>query len=280
MVPKPSRCSALHRLEADEQPFRAPDPICLHQPHLLGPAVEPVQRLEQVFGIGRDLEHPFRLLALLDQRAGTPAAAVNHLLVGEHRVVDRVPVHFARLAVDQSRCKHVEEQLLLLVVIFEIAGGELPGPVEREPHALELAAHGGDVVVGPLGGMDAALDGRVLGRKPEGVPAHGMEHVVAACAHVAGDHVAHGVVPHMAHMDAAGRIGEHFKNIVFRPRVVLAGLEDAFGLPGSLPVRLAFRRVVAVGGHLSYPSFASIRRGNRTQMPEPVKLCGKSCVAA
>ncbi|HZJ12355.1 MAG TPA: class I tRNA ligase family protein, partial [Methyloceanibacter sp.] len=43
------------------------------------------------------------------QRHGTTAAAVDHLLVGEHGLVDRVPVDLPRLAVDQARFQHVEE---------------------------------------------------------------------------------------------------------------------------------------------------------------------------
>ena len=37
--------------ERDARAFRAPDPILLHQPHPLGPAVEPRQRLQQRLGI-------------------------------------------------------------------------------------------------------------------------------------------------------------------------------------------------------------------------------------
>ena len=239
------------RREADEQSLRAPDPVRLHQADFVGPALERVERIEQLLRVGGDLEHPFGLLALLDERAGAPAAAVDHLFVREHGAVYRVPIHLPRLAIDEPRREHVEEELLLLVVIFEIASGELAGPVERQAHALELVAHRRDIVVGPFGGMDAALDGRVLGRQAEGVPAHGVEHIVALGAHVAGDHVAHRVVPDMAHMDAAGRVWEHFQNIIFRPRIILAGLEDALGVPSRLPVLFAFRRVVAIRGHLS-----------------------------
>ena len=196
------RCAA-DRLEPDEQPLGAPDPVGLHQPDLLGPALEPVQRLKQVLRIVGDLEHPFRLLALLDQRARAPAATVDHLLVGQHRAVDRVPVDLPRLAVDQAGFQHVKEQALLLMVVIEVAGGELARPIERQPHAFELTAHDGDIVVGPFGGMNAALDGGILGREAEGIPAHRVQHVVAFGAHIAGDDVAHGVVPHMAHMDAA-----------------------------------------------------------------------------
>ena len=49
-----------------------------------------------------DLEEPLRQLALLDHGAGAPAAAVDHLLVGQHRLVDRVPVDL-RLACRSTR---------------------------------------------------------------------------------------------------------------------------------------------------------------------------------
>ena len=201
--------AALDRLETDEQAFRPSDPVRLHQPHLLGPAVEALQRVKQVLRVVGDLEHPFRLLALLHERARAPAAPVDHLLVREHGAVHRVPIHLARLAVDEPRLQEVEKQPLLLVVVVEIASRELAAPVDGKPHAFELAAHGGDVVIGPLSGMDAALDRGVLGRQPEGVPAHRVQHVVALCAHIAGDDVAHRVVAHVPHMDAPRRVGEH-----------------------------------------------------------------------
>ena len=59
------------------------------------------------------------------------------------------------------------------------------------------------LVIGPAAGMDATLNGGVLGRHAEGVPPHRMEHVETPRAHIAGKHVAHGVVADMAHMDAA-----------------------------------------------------------------------------
>ena len=255
------RRRARHDLEADQQALRTADPVGLHQPDLLRPALEAFERLEQVLRIVGDLEHPFRLLALLDQGAGAPAAPVDHLLVGEHRPVDRIPIDLSRLAVDQARLAHGEEQPLLLVIIVEVASGELARPVERQAHALELAAHDGDVVVGPFGGMHAALDCRVLGRQAEGVPTHRMQHVVAFGAHIAGHDVAHRVVAHVPHMDAPGGVGEHFENIVFRARVVLRGLEDAALLPCRLPMLLAFRRVVTVRRH-DPARWCSCARGN------------------
>ena len=79
--------------ETDHQAFRAPDPVALHQAHLFRPAVEAVEAREQIVGIVGDPEEPLGQFALLDHRARAPAAAVDHLLVGEHGVVDRIPVH-------------------------------------------------------------------------------------------------------------------------------------------------------------------------------------------
>ena len=187
--------------------------------------------VEQVLRESRDLEEPLGQLALLDQRARAPAAAVDHLLVGEHGLVDRVPVHLRLLALDQAGREEVEEHLLLVLVVVGIAGRDLARPVERQPHRLELRLHRLDVLVGPGARMDLALHGGVLGRHAEGVPAHRMQHVEAHGALVARHHVAHRVVAHVPHVDAPRRIGEHLQHVVFRARVVVAGGEDARARP-------------------------------------------------
>ena len=86
--------------KADEQPLRSADPVALHDAHLFGPAIESLERLQQILGKLCDAEVPLRHLALLDQRARAPAAPVDHLFVGEHGLVDRIPVHLAELALD------------------------------------------------------------------------------------------------------------------------------------------------------------------------------------
>ena len=61
-----------------------------------------VERRQQIVGVGRDLEVVHRDFALLDQRAGAPAAAVDDLLVGEHGLVHGIPVDHAGLS--DRRC--------------------------------------------------------------------------------------------------------------------------------------------------------------------------------
>ncbi len=58
-----------------------------------------VQQLLRVVG---DLQVVAGDFALFHQRAGAPATAINHLLVGQHGLVDRVPVHHLGLAVGNA----------------------------------------------------------------------------------------------------------------------------------------------------------------------------------
>ncbi len=245
--------------EADLQPLGAADPVRLHQAHLLRPARERIERGEQLVGVRRDREVPLHHLALLDLGARAPAAAVDHLLVGEHGLVDRIPVDLAELALDQPGLEEVEEHLLLVLVVGGVAGRDLARPVERQPHRAQLRLHRLDVLVGPGARMHLALDRGVLRRHAEGVPAHGMQHGEAARALVARDHVAHGVVAHVAHVDAPGGIGEHLEDVVFVARAVVGGRrgagrghgvirrrEDAGVVPFLLPARLRLAGVVAV----------------------------------
>ena len=208
--------------EADHQAFRAPDPVALHQAHLFRPAVEAVEARQQIVGIVRDLEEPLRQFALLDDRARAPAAAVDHLLVGEHGLVDRVPVDLRLPARDEAGAEEVEKQLLLMLVVARVASRDFARPVERQPHRLQLRAHRFDVGVGPFRRMGVVLHRGVFRRHAERVPPHRMQDVVAARAPESGDDVAHRIVAHMAHMDAPRRIGKHLEHVIFGPRIVVA----------------------------------------------------------
>ena len=150
--------------EAQPQALGAADPVLLHQPDLVGPALESLQAFDQRVGIVRDAQKPLIELAFFDHRAGAPAAAVDHLLIGQDGHVDRIPVDLALLAVDQPTVPQVEEPGLLLAVVFDVAGGELARPVDAEAEPLQLLTHVGDVLVGPVARRDAPLHRRVLGR--------------------------------------------------------------------------------------------------------------------
>ena len=204
---------------------------------------------EQIVGIVGDLEEPLGELALLDRRAGAPAAPVDHLLVGEHRLVDRVPVDLRFLARDEARREEIEEQLLLVLVIARIAGRDLARPVEREAHRLQLRAHRGDIGVGPVAGWCCSACAAFSAGRPNASQPIGWSTLKPARALIARHHVAHGVVAHMAHMDAPRRIGEHLEHVIFRARIVVRGLEDLRVRPGFPPFGFGFAHVVAFGPH-------------------------------
>ena len=130
-------------------------------------------------------------------------------------------------------------------VIVRRTGRHLAPPVVGQPHGLELPAHDGDVVPGPLRRVRALGHGGVLGGHPEGVPAHRVQDIETARAFVAGDDVADGVDAHMAHMDAPRRVGEHLQDVVFRPVAPVVGSEAALGFPRRLPPGLGPSGVVA-----------------------------------
>ena len=142
------------------------------------------------------------------------------------------------MPVGQPRFQEFEEHLLLVAVVARVAGRDLAAPVDREPHRPELSAHGVDVVVGPLCRMDLLLHGGVFRGQAESVPSHGMEHVEAAGALVAGNDVAHGVVADMAHVDAARGVREHLEDVVFGLLHILFDGEGVAPVPCRLPAGL------------------------------------------
>jgi len=112
------------------------DPVGLHGLHALGPPRERIERGEQLLGIGGDPHVVHGNLALLDHGARAPAAAVDHLLVGEHRLVDRVPVDRAGLLVDEAFLEHPQEQPLVPAVVVGFTGKEFAFPIDRETELL------------------------------------------------------------------------------------------------------------------------------------------------
>ncbi len=253
-------------LEVQLHAHRAPDPVGLHGAHLFRPAVEGVEVVEQLLGVVGDAERPLRDLAALDQRAGAPAASVDDLLVGEHGLVHRVPVHHRGLLVGDALLHQAGEQPLLPAVVVRQAGGQLARPVVAEAQRLELAAHVVDVGEGPRRRGDVVGQRRVLGRQAEGVPAHRLEHVLAVHALEAGDHVADGVVAHMPHVQLAAGVGEHRQAVELFLRRVFLDVEDAGGVPALLGVLFdGLGAVLLVHGGAG----VWIQDGQGYQMPRP-----------
>ena len=219
------RIAAVAAVKRKFQTTRFADPVFLHQPHFGRPVVEASHSRQQFLGEIADLEKPLGQFAPLDLGARPPALAVDHLFVGQHGHIDRVPVHHGILAVNQSTRHEIDEHRLLLAVIFGVGGGKLAGPVQRPAQRFHLGLHLGDIGVGPVARVSARGHCGVFGRHSKGIPPHRVQHRMPGRGLKTRDHVAHCIVAHVADVDAPRRIGKHLEHIILGPGIVAAGRE-------------------------------------------------------
>ena len=238
--------------EDDLGALRAADPVPLHRDHVLRPGLEQLEVVEQPLRVLGDPEEPLLELTQLDERAAALAVPVDHLLVGEHRLVLGTPVDGRLLAVREPALVELQEDPLRPAVVAGLVGAELARPVDRDAPAHELLAEGGDRLLGRLARMLAGLDRVVLGRQPEGVVAHRVHDLIAAAAPEVGDRVADRVGLQVADVRLARGVGQHLEHVALRLRRVELrgpGVRDHPGvlrLPDELPLALDRLGVVAV----------------------------------
>ena len=235
--------------EVDIRTDRAADPVALHGDDLRRPlALELVQVVQQPVGVVGDLEVPLGELLLHDQVVAALAAAVDDLLVGEHRLVEGAPVDPAGLAVGEALLVQLQEQPLVPLVVLGIRGVDHAIPVEAGRVAAHRRALLGDVVVGPLARVDAALDGGAFRGQAEGVPADRVQHVEALHAPVAGDDVAERVRLRVTHVQVARGVREHVEHVLAGALVGgVVGRERLELVPHGQPVILDATEVVSLG---------------------------------
>ena len=182
--------------------------------------------VEKLVGVVGDAQEPLVERSLLDRGLlMTPAAAVDHLFIGEDGIAFGAPVELRFLAIGQAALVHLEEEPLVPVVVAGLTARDFSRPVVAETEALKLVFHRGAVLARPLAGVAIVLDRGVFGGQAEGVPAHGVQHAKAAHAFIAGQRVADGVVPHVPHVKRAAGVGQHFEHVVLRARLVGVGTE-------------------------------------------------------
>ena len=226
--------------------LRATDPVALHRQHLARPvALEFVEVVEQAVGVVGDLEVPLCELLLDDHRTGAFGRAIGqNLLVGKHCLVYRVPVDPRVFAVGEALLVHLEEQPLVPLVVLGVARVKHASPVEARgvaSHRLLLLL---DVVVGPRDGVQSTLDGRVLSRQTEGVPANGVQHVEVAVAPVASNHIAQRVGLSVTHVQVAGGVRKHVEHVLAVAGVIrVVRAEWLQFVPDRQPLFLDFREV-------------------------------------
>ena len=236
--------------EDDLRALRAPDPVALHRLDVLGPA-DRAEILEQPVGVVGDAKEPLRQLAHLDERARALTAAVLDLLVGEHGLLDGIPVDGGLLLVGQALAEEGQEDPLRPAVDPRLVGAELARPVDRDPPLAKLALKRGDRGVRGVARMLSGGDRVVLGGQAEGVVTHRVQHAAAGATVEVRDRVADRVDLQVADVRLAARIGQHLEHVGRRPRVraVVGDLPRALVGPHLLPAGLDLGGVVAVLGH-------------------------------
>ena len=239
----PDRLLSLDR-EGQLRPVAATDPVGLHDPDPLRPPIQLVQVVEQTVGVGGDLEEPLLQVLLGGPGPASPADAVDDLLVGQHGVVLGTPVDRGHPLVGEAPLVELEEEPLSPAIVIRAGSRDLAVPGEADAHDLQLVLRDGDVLLDRDPRGNARLDGGVLSRKPEGVPAEGVQDVVAAHQLVAGEGIAEDVVAKVPHVERPRRIGEHHHVEELGAAAVLGHAENPGPLPGGPPLGLDQLRIV------------------------------------
>ena len=236
--------TALDR-EVELGPFGAPDPVALHDLGPFGP-LEVVEGVEELVGVPGDPEEPLLEIAFDHEITRALTGAVGqHLLVGQHRLAPRAPVHRRLGAVGQTGLPEPQEDQLGPLDVPGIVAVHLPPPVvdgtEPGQRRLEL----GDPGVGEDPRVRARLDGGVLGRQAEGIEADGAEDALSEHRLVANDQVTKGVVAHVPLVGGARGVGVHAQRVELLAGVVVVDLVRAVLGPVALPLEL--HRVDVIG---------------------------------
>ena len=218
------------------------DPVALHRLHRIWPARHAVQLLKQLVGVSGDSNEPLWNFSLFHYGAGAPSLAIDDLLVGQHGLINRIPIDDSILAVSESLFHQPGKEPLLPTVVLRLAGRYLSRPVIRETHPLQLSAHMCDVLISPLCRGDRTLDRRVLGREPERIPAHGLQDITPQHPLIATHHIADRVVADMPHVQLARGIRQHGQAVELFPRRVFSDLETLLLFPVGLHNRFELLR--------------------------------------
>ncbi len=223
--------------------FRPPDPVLLHREHFFRPVLQPFDAVQQIVGVGRDLEEPLLEILLQYLRAAAPACTVDDLLVGEHGLAARTPVDGRAPAIRQAALEHPDEQPLVPVVVVGQTGGQLALPRVADAQALQLPLHVRDVAERGFLWMDAALDCGVLRRQAESVPPERMQHIEALQPLHPRDDVADDVVADVPHVGVARRVGKHLEAVELGLRRIFGDFKGAALGPALLPLSIDVLRV-------------------------------------
>jgi hypothetical protein len=127
----------LGAVEDDLGALGAADPVALHRDDVVRP-LDRGEIVEQAIGVVGDPEEPLLELPGLDLVAAPLAVPIDHLLVGEHRLVVGAPVDRRLASVGEPALVQAQEEPLRPAVVPGLVGAELARPVDGDAPGPEL----------------------------------------------------------------------------------------------------------------------------------------------
>ena len=217
-------------------------PIHLLEPRKQAGNFLPVRAFHILHKI-RNFEEPLLELLLYHLRFATIAFPIDHLLIGEHGLTRRTPIHMRPLLVRQTILVQEEKHPLRPLIILLARSIDLTIPVIRHAERFDLSREVRDILMRLLIRMDARLDREVLRRKSECIPPDRMQYLESLHALVPGEDIRRRIILHMPDMKPIPRrIRKHVEDIVFPLLPLRLGV--ALFFPDSLPFLLDFFRLV------------------------------------
>ena len=199
--------------------------------------IQPVQIVYQPVGIGGYFQHPLAFVFVHHIAAAALALAVHHFFVGKHHLAARAPVDVHLFFIGKALFIKLKENPLRPLVIRGVGGVHFPVPIEREPQAFQLAFEARHVLFGDKLGVDVVFHGIVFRGQAKGVPAHGVQHVIALQALFARHNVQRGIAARVPHVQAlAGGVWELYQGVIFGQRKILFGGKRFLFIPDVLPL--------------------------------------------
>ena len=247
---------AVLELEGDFRAFRATKPVLLEQGNVLW-EVDGVQAVNQFLSVLGQVEEPLAHVFLDHRAVASPASARLDLLVGQHGGARFAPVDGRLFAVGQALFEELQEKPLVPPVVVRVVALHQAVPIVREAHPLDLSGDAGHVAFGDVVRMPALFDGRVFGRHAKGIETHGIQHIEAAHALVAGHGITDGVVADVPHVHLPRGVWVHLEAVEGRTVPLIGSNEHAFLVPAALPRHfIDANRFVAHGPSSGHPSRA------------------------
>ena len=224
--------------EEDLRALRTTDPVALARLDRLGP-VDRLEIVEQRLRVVGDAEEPLLHEPRLDLGPAALARPVGqHLLVREHGLIVRTPLHGGALAIREAALEEEQELPLLPAVVRRVVRRERAVPVVRPANAAHRARDVLDVPLRALTRVDALLDRGVLGGQAEGVESLRVQHVHAVARTEASDDIADRVDEHVPDVQRPRGIREHLEDVALRPALLVRDVERLRVRPDALPALL------------------------------------------